>query len=77
MLIILDYHSGPTVSDRLDNKAGLGYTHELMPESITNNLPKNFNPNNHSPENELKFKEHQRKRSESGDSEESKAAKGR
>ncbi|KAK1413118.1 hypothetical protein QVD17_34885 [Tagetes erecta] len=31
------------------NKAGLGFTHEPMPKSITNTLPNNFNTNDHSP----------------------------
>ena len=41
----------------MENKAGLGFTHEPMPESITNTLLETFNPLDHSPENKEKFKE--------------------
>ncbi|KAK1424228.1 hypothetical protein QVD17_19549 [Tagetes erecta] len=50
-------------------KTGLGFTHEPMPNSITQTLPENFNEFDHSPENELKFKEIQRSKSESEGSE--------
>ncbi|KAK1415027.1 hypothetical protein QVD17_30796 [Tagetes erecta] len=51
------------------NKQGLGFTHEPMPKSITQTLPENFNEFDHSPENERKFKEIQRGKSESEESE--------
>ncbi|KAK1429858.1 hypothetical protein QVD17_12139 [Tagetes erecta] len=51
------------------NKTGLGFTHEPMPKSITQTLPENFNEFDHSPENERKFKEIQRSKSESEGSE--------
>ncbi|KAK1441343.1 hypothetical protein QVD17_07191 [Tagetes erecta] len=51
------------------NKTGLGFTHEPMPNSITQTLPENFNEFDHSPENERKFKEIQRSKSESEGSE--------
>ncbi|KAK1406331.1 hypothetical protein QVD17_41625 [Tagetes erecta] len=57
------------VSKRKENKASLGFTHKPIPESITNTLPENFNPLDHSPENKEKFKEFQRKKLESGSSE--------
>ncbi|KAK1427853.1 hypothetical protein QVD17_16551 [Tagetes erecta] len=50
-------------------KTGLGFTHEPMPNSITQTLPENFNEFDHSPENERKFKEIQRGKSESEGSE--------
>ncbi|KAK1419520.1 hypothetical protein QVD17_28694 [Tagetes erecta] len=50
-------------------KTGLGFTHEPMPNSITQTLPENFNEFDHSPENERKFKEIQRSKSESEGSE--------
>ncbi|KAK1431882.1 hypothetical protein QVD17_08648 [Tagetes erecta] len=46
------------------NKTGLGCTHEPMPKSITNTLPENFNEFDHSPENEQRFKEIQRSKSD-------------
>ncbi|KAK1411562.1 hypothetical protein QVD17_38112 [Tagetes erecta] len=53
------------VSERRNkNKTGLGFTHEPMPESITNTLSKNFNTNDHSPENEARLKEFLRKKSD-------------
>ncbi|KAK1431921.1 hypothetical protein QVD17_08718 [Tagetes erecta] len=58
------------VSERKDNKAGLGFTHEPLPKSITNTLPENFNQFDHSPENEENFKEIQRIKSESRSTEE-------
>ncbi|KAK1431920.1 hypothetical protein QVD17_08717 [Tagetes erecta] len=51
------------------NKTGLGFTHEPMPNSITQTLPENFYEFDHSPENERKFKEIQRSKSESEGSE--------
>ncbi|KAK1414966.1 hypothetical protein QVD17_30732 [Tagetes erecta] len=51
------------------NKQGLGFTHEPMPKSITQTLPENFNEFDHSPENERKFKQIQRRKSESEGSE--------
>jgi len=36
---------------------GLGFSHEPIPESISNTLLENFNTNDHSPENKLKLKE--------------------
>ncbi|KAK1421848.1 hypothetical protein QVD17_24520 [Tagetes erecta] len=51
------------------SKLGLGFTHEPMPKSITQTLPENFNEFDHSPENERKFKEIQRSKSESEGSE--------
>ncbi|KAK1429748.1 hypothetical protein QVD17_11966 [Tagetes erecta] len=45
------------ISEWKDNKAGLGFAHEPMPESITNTLLENFNPLDHSPESKEKFKE--------------------
>ncbi|KAK1419594.1 hypothetical protein QVD17_28799 [Tagetes erecta] len=56
------------VSERKDNKAGLGLTYEPMPKSITNTLPENFNPSDHSPENKEKFKKFKRNNSKSGNS---------
>ncbi|KAK1419547.1 hypothetical protein QVD17_28722 [Tagetes erecta] len=50
-------------------KTGLGFTHEPMPNSITQTLPENFNEFDHSPKNERKFKEIQRSKSESEGSE--------
>ncbi|KAK1411414.1 hypothetical protein QVD17_37963 [Tagetes erecta] len=50
-------------------KTGLSFTHEPMPNSITQTLPENFNEFDHSPENERKFKEIQRSKSESEGSE--------
>ncbi|KAK1427931.1 hypothetical protein QVD17_16684 [Tagetes erecta] len=44
-------------------KTGLEFTHEPMPESITNTLPENFNTNDHSPENEARLKEFLKKKS--------------
>ncbi|KAK1432036.1 hypothetical protein QVD17_08923 [Tagetes erecta] len=49
------------VSERKENKDGLGFKHEPMPESITNTLPENINPHEN--------KEYERKKSESGSSE--------
>ncbi|KAK1413101.1 hypothetical protein QVD17_34863 [Tagetes erecta] len=57
------------ISDRKENRTGLGFTHEPMPKSITNTLPENFNEFDHSPENEQRFKEIQRSKSESEGSE--------
>ncbi|KAK1419416.1 hypothetical protein QVD17_28583 [Tagetes erecta] len=41
-----------------------------MPKSVSNTLPENFNTNDHSPENEEKLKDFQKKKSESESSEE-------
>ncbi|KAK1424258.1 hypothetical protein QVD17_19582 [Tagetes erecta] len=46
------------------NKTGLGFTHESMPESITNTVPENFNTIDHSPENEARLKEFLKKKSD-------------
>ncbi|KAK1431847.1 hypothetical protein QVD17_08576 [Tagetes erecta] len=56
------------VSEQKYNKVGFGLTHEPMPESIANTLPESFNPLDHSPENEERFKDIHRNKSESGSS---------
>ena len=50
------------------NKPGLGFTHEPMPESVTNTLPENFNTHDYSSENKAKLKEHKFKRMSEGSS---------
>ncbi|KAK1419515.1 hypothetical protein QVD17_28688 [Tagetes erecta] len=47
------------------DKTGLGFTHQPMPESISNTLPDNFNTNDHSPENKAKLQEFLKKKSDS------------